>query len=393
MKLVGIYLRARPHMGGTYQYNLSILSAAESINNNDIKFLVAYSNNHWGEILKQFRLDSIYIKSSFFSRMSANIWGILRLPVVLWRNIAPLFHPLTRAFLKQRCDLWIFPSQDSLSYWIPVKSVCAIHDLMHRYEPGFSEVSSLYQKIFRETHYKSLVKWNSGILVDSETGKQHVIESYNADKEKIYPLPFMPPAYIYQDVSKDDINRVTGKYDLPDKFFFYPAQFWKHKNHNKLIHAMKMSLETCPDMFLVLSGGKKNNYSNIMKLIAALGLENKILNIGYIPDDEVPVIYHCAHALIMPTYFGPTNIPPLEAMACRCPVAVSRIYGMEEQLGDAALYLNPGSIEDISENMVNLWINPDLCAELIKKGTKKTQSWNIKAFSMRLEEIINDLIS
>ena len=95
----------------------------------------------------------------------------------------------------------------------------------------------------------------------------------------------------------------------------------------------------------------------------------------------------------MPTYFGPTNIPPLEAMACRCPVAVSRIYGMEEQLGDAALYFNPGSIDDISENMINLWINPDLCAELIKKGTKKTQSWGIKTFSMRLEEIINDLIS
>lgn len=391
MKLIGIYLRARPGMGGTYQYNLSILSAAESINDSNIRFLVAYSSEHWGNVLKQFKLDSIYIKSSLFSRISANIWGLLKLPVALWRKLAPFLHPLTRSFLKQKCDLWIFPSQDSLSYWIPVKSVCTIHDLMHRYEPSFSEAASTYQRYLREFHYKSIVKWNAGVLVDSKTGKQQVLESYGPDESKIFPLPYIPPAYIHQDVSSEDIKNVRSKYDLAEKFFFYPAQFWKHKNHSHLIRAMKLALQECPDMFLVLSGGMKNNYTSAIKLIDSLGIKDKVINIGYISDNDVPILYHSAIALIMPTYFGPTNIPPLEAMACRCPVAVSDIYGMREQLGDAALYFDPDSVDDISNVMVRLWTMPELRAQLIKKGTRLSQDWCLATFSDRLKTIINKL--
>lgn len=391
MKRIGIYLRARPGMGGTYQYNLSMLSAAEHIQNDDMKFIVGYSDRHWEPVLQPFGLDAVYIKSSFFSRMSANLWGLLKLPMRLWRWLAPRLHPLTRSFRKLQCDLWIFPSQDSLSYFIPVPAACSIHDLMHRYEPSFSEAASWYQRYIRETHYKTLVRWNRGILVDSETGKQQVMDSYGVDGSKIFPLPFLPPAYIYRTVSQDEIDQAREKYRLPQRFLFYPAQFWVHKNHLNLVEAMHRAQADCPDLYFVFSGGMKNNYADVMKRINALGLQHKVSNIGYIANEEVPVLYRAAEALVMPTYFGPTNIPPLEAMACDCPVAVSGIYGMKEQLGDAALYFNPDSVEEIARVITELWNNADLRQQLIEKGREKTRHWNIDAFSARLEDIVKTL--
>jgi glycosyltransferase involved in cell wall biosynthesis len=181
---------------------------------------------------------------------------------------------------------------------------------------------------------------------------------------------------------------VCERYRLPEKYFFYPAQFWKHKNHEVLLYGLHRILPDYPDMHLVFSGGKKNNYDFITGLIDRLGLGNRVQIIGYVPDQDMAAMYHCAHALLMPTFFGPTNIPPLEAMACGCPVAVSRIYGMPEQLGDAALYFDPRSIDEVAEVMVTLWTDEALCQQLRDRGEARSAAWGLAQFSERLGEIV-----
>jgi glycosyltransferase involved in cell wall biosynthesis len=94
----------------------------------------------------------------------------------------------------------------------------------------------------------------------------------------------------------------------------------------------------------------------------------------------------------MPTFYGPTNIPPLEAMALGCPVAASKIYGMPEQLGDAALFFDPRSIEGIAQAMKVLWQDDNLCAELSQKGTARSLRWNQSHFNQRLHEIIQKVL-
>ena len=389
MLKVGIFLRAREEMGGTLQYNLGVLAAAKLLPADSYQVVVASTGDYWQQRLQDSNITHVRLGSALVSKTSIVLWDRLRLPVSLWRALAPSWHPLTRIFLQQDCDVWIFPSQDSLAYWIPVTSICAIHDLMHRYEPEFEESAAPAEFRLRELKYGNLARWCAGILVDSSIGVDHVTESYGTEKSRIHALPFIPPDYIYRVVSENDKQSLRDRYHLPEKFFFYPAQFWKHKNHELLVRGLYRNLAKYPDMRLVFCGGKKNNYEFITALIRELGLGNNIQIIGYIPDDDMTPMYHCARALLMPTLYGPTNIPPLEAIACNCPVAVSDIYGMPEQMGNAALYFDPRSLDEVSAVMAALWSDESLCRQLRDRGATRSAAWGIADFSDRLGEIID----
>ena len=87
----------------------------------------------------------------------------------------------------------------------------------------------------------------------------------------------------------------------------------------------------------------------------------------------------------------PTNIPPLEALAIGCPVALSAVTGMTDQVGDAALLFNPDSVEEIADCIRRLWIDDKLCAELAERGKRRALNWGQKQFNERLREIVTEI--
>ena len=95
----------------------------------------------------------------------------------------------------------------------------------------------------------------------------------------------------------------------------------------------------------------------------------------------------------MPTYYGPTNIPPIEANLLDCPVAVSDIYGMREQLGDAALFFDPNNEVEIAEIIRNYWLDDDLCDEMKKRGRRTAWKFTQNRFNNDVERIFVELIS
>jgi glycosyltransferase involved in cell wall biosynthesis len=92
---------------------------------------------------------------------------------------------------------------------------------------------------------------------------------------------------------------------------------------------------------LVLCGSDKGNLKYINTTIHKLGLTDFVLFLGFISNEEMYALYYNATALIMASWFGPTNMPPIEAMEIGCPVICSDIAGHSEILGDAALYFDP----------------------------------------------------
>jgi glycosyltransferase involved in cell wall biosynthesis len=223
------------------------------------------------------------------------------------------------------------------------------------------------------------------VLVDSETGLQQVAECYGMPVERIHVLPFIAPKYIRQKQIPLDFDT---RYPLPGKFIFYPARFWEHKNHKNLIMALAMVREKFPDIMLVLAGSKSNAYSAVVTLVNDLGLADSVLFLGYVPDPYMAELYRRARALIMPTFFGPTNIPPLEAFTTGCPVAISDIFGSRQHYGDAALFFNPDSIQEIAYSIMKLWSDDQLCAHLIEQGRVWVSNWGQKEFNDRLREFV-----
>lgn len=142
----------------------------------------------------------------------------------------------------------------------------------------------------------------------------------------------------------------------------------------------------------MLSGGRQNAYEAVVRQVQGLGLGDDVIFLGYVPDEDMPELYRRARALVMPTYYGPTNIPPLEAFAVGCPVAISGIYAMPEQAGGAALHFHPDSSEEIACCIRRLWTDDALCAELSEKGRQRAAQWGQEQFNARLRAIVEAVL-
>ena len=389
MKKIGIYLEVEPYFGGTFQINQSMLDALAALPSDRFSVVVGCTSESWQPYLQDLDLRTVSIPKGFLGRAIGLGWTLTGLPMGLWRMLTPYFHPIAKVLLREKCDLWIFPSYDLRSYQFPVPALVSIHDLMYRYEKRFPESASGWAYFNRERINRNNCRWSSGILVDSQLGQQQMVESYSISASRVFPLPFIAPRYIHSTETRADF---AEQYRLPDKYIFYPAQFWYHKNHKKLLEAVARLKTELPDLKLVLSGGRQNAYSSVVKLTHDLGLGDDVVFSGYVPDADMREFYRRARAMVMPTFYGPTNVPPLEAFAVGCPVAISGTYGMPEQAGGAALHFNPDSVEELAECIRRLWTDDLLCVSLAEKGRERAASWGQKEFNARFREIIDAVV-
>jgi|WetSurMetagenome_2_1015567.scaffolds.fasta_scaffold01612_1 glycosyltransferase involved in cell wall biosynthesis len=388
MKKIGLFLNARPPEGGVFQYSLSLLEAIASLPQETYDLQVAHTSQDWSKILAGYPIQTHPLRLGLWKLASGRLFCLF-LPVKVWRAFSPSLHSVKKSILGQQCDLWIFPAQDTWAYLLPVPALGTIHDLMHRYESRFPEVSAGGEYRKREAHFRNTCRWTRAVLVDSEIGRRQVNESYGMNPAQIHVLPFVAPRFSARDVPAEDTGPISR---LPVKYFLYPAQFWEHKNHKALVLAAALLADEVPDLKVVLTGTAKNAYASTIDLIERLHLKEHFQFLGYVPQIHMRELYQRARALIMPTFFGPTNIPPLEAASVGCPVAVSDIYGMREQMGEGALYFNPSSPAEIAHVMQRLWQSDDLCKDLSKKALAHSSQWNQDQFNKKFRHILEQIL-
>jgi glycosyltransferase involved in cell wall biosynthesis len=356
----------------------------------DYSLVIAYADPAWQERIPLRGSTSLpLIKLGRLASTLTVVPAFLHIPYRRWGRWWGDFARIADDLLQQDCNLWVFPRQDVLGTLFPLPVLASVHDLMHRYEPYFPEASGYGRSRYRDAYLRDLCQHARGILVDSEMGKQHVRESYATPEDRLFVLPYIPPAYL----SEANVSAGMDKYHLPSKYIFYPAQFWEHKNHVRLINAVAEVRNDLPDIRLVLVGSQKNGYRAVCREVEKLGLQGHILFAGYVPDHDMAEFYRRAQGLVLPTLFGPTNIPPLEAFVLGCPVAVSSIYGMPEQVGDAGLLFDPYSVEDIANSIRRLWSDDDMCNKLRLQGKQRAAAWGPEQFACALHRIVHQLTS
>ena len=395
MYYIGIEIEGKTNNGGSYQFWLSMLKALSQLNSQKYHISVYSSDIKWVQIAKSMSLNVIHLnqtRSWFNKRIYNNYWTFRYLPLIgrLLSVLYKYFDCNVRIIRKNTPDFWISQVVDGVSDVLKIPAMVPVFDLMHRYEPNFSEVSNEFK--LREKLYKHQCQKARILLADSEVGKEQIIESYHSERtnlaDHISVLPFIPPDYVYHN---NNLSKIS--YKIYDKYFFYPAQFWTHKNHKNLILAMSKLKNQGTSVNLVLVGTEQNNQKEIINLIKEQNLESMVSILGYVSNEEMVYLYRHARALIMPTFFGPTNIPQLEAFELGCPVATSNIYGIPEQVGDAALLFNPLSVDEIAECMKRLWTDDILCKELVQKGKIKASTNNEDSFNKTLGKIMEHFVT
>ncbi|MCX6785215.1 MAG: glycosyltransferase family 1 protein [Candidatus Komeilibacteria bacterium] len=401
---IGIDFSAKKENGGVYQYCLSFLDSLKKVVGNEYVIFVS-SPDFPSEYERYFEVVNLTaaaadpsgnskIKKSLIER-GYRILLALRLFVVIdfaYRFI--IFKSILKAVDDQKIDLMIFLSGAAFGAYLKIPYIAPIHDLAHRKYPEFPEVSQNGRWQSRERYYRKLCQTAKAILVDSEIGKEDVLHYYQVDPSKVVPLPFLPPNYLLDSLSAEEARLLIKEYQLPEKFLFYPAQFWPHKNHLRLVRAIKLLKDSGLIINIVFSGSKQVEWGEFEKVesyVKANNLENQVWYLGYVSNQVMSALYKTAQALIMPTFFGPTNIPVLEAWKMSCPVIYSNIKGCREQLGEAGLLIDPKEVSDIAEKMKLIWLDQGLRVDLINKGKRRLSLWTFDDFSARVQKLLNDI--
>lgn len=244
----------------------------------------------------------------------------------------------------------------------------------------------------REYFYRCILPKALLVFCDSISGKKELIRYTRIGEHKLRVLPIFSGEVSSLSIPEEKAIDILNDYSLDKtKYFYYPAQFWAHKNHYNLIKAFSKFSNIHPEFKLVLSGSDKGNKTYIVELIERLGIKDKVVFLGFVPIDTVYVMYKYSAALVMASHFGPTNMPPIEAMEIGCPIICSNLEGHKEILEDSAIYFNSYDSDSIFDAMQQICYNYQLYIERIRNHALVTV-FNSKKSIAKLKDLLQEAV-
>lgn len=374
---VGVFVSiADKTIGGGYTFQYSIVSSLDKIKTKH-EFIIFNAEKRDDRLqisVPQYSLKSLYLSKNKNRHYLLDFFA---------KKILSFFHKKTSYKFRKKTysENYIINVADDfkldvawyllpIDYQLSIPYIMTVWDLQHRMQPYFPEVSvNGWTWDDREKFYRKMIPKAALVATGTHIGKEEIIHFYAPNSANVRVIPFPTPEYIHKKYSSSDQD-ILNQFGLSPGYLFYPANFWPHKNHINLLKAIfilrdKYNIE----LKAVFVGSDEGNESHVRETANELKVKADIL--GFVPAEAIAPLYRQAIALIFPTFFGPDNIPPLEAFALGCPVAASRIPGAEEQLGDAAILFNPSDPHEIANAIFILNENKEYRSELIKKGYLK----------------------
>ena len=217
---------------------------------------------------------------------------------------------------------------------VAAPSAITLHDLQHLDLP---HLFSRAERAFRELAYHRSARSATIVIAPSAFVRDRAVELLGLD-----------PAGIRVIHHGLDHQRYSPGDEPREEFLLYPARPWPHKNHSGLYEAFALLRRERPELRLVLTGGGHAGP-------APAGVEVR----GNVAAEELVRLYRRAAALVFPSLYEGFGLPPLEAMACGCPVACSVAASLPEVCGDAARYFSPDDPEEIAAATAELLADPE----------------------------------
>ena len=251
----------------------------------------------------------------------------------------------------------------SPSWWggaletLPFSTV--VWDVSHRDHPSLAEVRAHGEFVRRERFLLGSLRQAEFIVVPDSHVKETLVKGAYVNDQRVIVRPFRPPTRTNFKTSFTGPVETLVKSDRT--FLYYPAYFWPHKGHLPLLQAMALLGSEGPT--LVLTAGDRA--PDLRELAQRLGVASRVLVLGRISDAESAALYKAAAAVVMPSLFGPSNLPPLEAWAAGTPL----VYNVDFQAfaRDAAQYMDPLNPSDIASAVAQV-LEPIRSRELQDAG-------------------------
>lgn len=293
-------------------------------------------------------------------------------------------------------DLLIFPAP--LTYDLPIGMpyVATIPDMQHHHTPDHADYGrAVVMK--RDIIYGYFARHSLITTTDSDQTRSDVERYLKVGAGKVRVLPYIAPNYIYEfrDMTRGQARALLARYDLPERFVFYPAHFWHLKNHGRLIRALHAIREKHGvDVPLVTCGNAGGRYAAVFDAVnttvRSLDMTDLFHHLGYVSNKEMVALYRSTVALVAPAIEGPTNLPPIEALVLGAPIVTVRLFDIPKQVGKAALLFDPYDVDEMADRIHQVWTDAELRAALLAHGEEQARAYQPARFAALWTAVIAD---
>ncbi|MBA3348659.1 MAG: glycosyltransferase family 4 protein, partial [Actinobacteria bacterium] len=247
---------------------------------------------------------------------------------------------------------------------LDVPSIVTVHDLQHLDLP---HLFSRSERLFRRRAHEGSARRATEVVVPSQFVRRSVIERLGLSPETVHAIPW-----------GIDHERFSPGPEPREGFLLYPGRPWPHKNHERLFEAFALLRRERPELELVLTGGGHEGRP----------MPPGVTVRGLVSENELVSLYRRAACLVFPSLYEGFGQPPLEAMACGCPVTASNAAAIPEAVGDAAALFDPHEPEDIASVVAAVLESPE---RLVAAGLERVRGFSWAETARRHEAVFREV--
>lgn len=292
---------------------------------------------------------------------------------------------LPRLVKKYKIDVLLHTKNSMPPSVLGVPSALVVHDMMYFIHPEVYKRSDQFYT--RNLMRLSIPRANQIIAVSHNTKK---------DLEDIFPkIPGERMSVVHenslpkftQECTEAELDAFRKKHSLPKDYLLFTGSLSPRKNLERLLQVFA-TIQDKVEYDLVITGGKAWKQRTIFQVLEELGLEKRVHILGFVEDEDMPLLYKGARVYIYPSLYEGFGIPVLEAYNAGVPVLCSNVSSIPEVAGEAAVYFDPTNNEDMAQKIVDAVNNDALLAELKEKGAARAQEFSWKRSSQQIIDIL-----
>ncbi len=298
-----------------------------------------------------------------------SVWMQLVLPWILRRLRPDLVH-FTNYLAPLAC---------------PVPYVVSIHDMTLSLLP---DCHTAKKRLLTSTLVPSVARAARLVLTPSHSTRRDVVRLLGLDPARVRVVPYAPgPGFAPQPRQPERLAEVHG---LREPYFLYVGTLEPRKNLARALRAFSAIASALPDHRFVLAGQQGWNCADVLRAAEAAG--GRVLLLGYVPEEDLPLLYAHATALVYPSLYEGFGLPVVEAMACGTPVITSRGSSLEEIAGEAALIVDPLDERALADAMLAVGSDGRLAASLRERGLQVSTRYDWSRTARETAEAYRDAL-
>jgi hypothetical protein len=371
---------------GGINYFKNLISAIYCIKDRKIEVIILTGIKKGGEIPIDFPKIKL-VRYAFFDQKSIS-WYLR----YTFKKIFDFDFFLEYACKKNNIN--VISHSGYIGRYSKISCIGNIFDFQHKYMP---ELFGNYEILSRNNQFEKLIKFCDTVIVSSLASKMDYMKFYSIYSKKVQVLSFVS-IYFNLEESKDEETIFRNRYSLPNKYFYLPNQFWKHKNHIVVLKALNYLSKHGKNIFIV-SSGKTIDYrdplyfSKITQYISDNLLDKNFIILGNIPIKDVQLILKYSIAVINPSLFEGWSTSVEESKIHDKQIILSSIPVHIEQSPERGYFFDPIDYIQLANILCELNDNYNVFYENLKYDlAKKTALDKISKYGFDFQEIVFNTI-